>query len=51
MENKLLKGRPVAEKIIRNVKENIQNNNIQTSLAIIMVDERPDSITYIRLKR
>ena len=27
MENKLLKGRPVAEKIIRNVKENIQNNN------------------------
>ena len=51
MEDKLLKGAPVADKITEDVKEYIQKNNIQTSLAIILVDERPDSLTYIRLKR
>ena len=51
MEHKLLKGGPVADKIIEEVKEHIQKHDIQTSLAIILVDERPDSITYIRLKR
>ena len=51
MEHKLLKGGPVADKIIEEVKEHIQKNKIQTSLAIILVDERQDSLTYIRLKR
>ena len=51
MEQKLLKGGPVADKIIEEVKEHIQKHDIRTSLAIILVDERPDSITYIRLKR
>ena len=51
MEHKLLKGGPVADKIIEEVKDHIQKNKIQTSLAIILVDERQDSLTYIRLKR
>ena len=51
MEDKLLKGVPVADKITEEVKEYIQKNNIKTALAIILVDERPDSLTYIRLKR
>ena len=51
MEHKLLKGNVVADKITEEVKEYIQKNSINTSLAIIMVDDRPDSLTYIRLKR
>ena len=51
MDQKLLKGGPVADKIIEEVKDHIQKNKIQTSLAIILVDERQDSLTYIRLKR
>ena len=51
MEHKLLKGGPVADKIIEEVKDHIQKNKIQTSFAIILVDERQDSLTYIRLKR
>ena len=51
MESKLLKGRPIADKINNNISEYIKMNNIKTSLAILLVDERPDSLTYIKLKR
>lgn len=51
MESKLIKGRPVADKINNNILEYIKLNNIKTSLAILLVDERPDSLTYIKLKR
>ena len=51
MESKLLKGRPVADKINNNISDYIKMNNIKTSLAILLVDERPDSLTYIKLKR
>ena len=51
MESKLLKGRPIADKINNNILEYIKLNNIKTSLAILLIDERPDSLTYIKLKR
>ena len=51
MESKLLKGRLVADKINNNISDYIKMNNIKTSLAILLVDERPDSLTYIKLKR
>ena len=51
MESKLLKGRPIADKINNNISEYIKLNDIKTSLAILLVDERPDSLTYIKLKR
>ena len=51
MENKLMRGKPIADKMNSDVSSYIQKNNIKTSLAILLVDERPDSITYIKLKR
>ena len=51
MEHKLLRGKPVADKIYEEVSSYIKRTNIKTSLAIILVDERPDSLTYIKLKR
>ena len=45
MENKLMGGKLIADKINSDVSSYIQKNNIKTSLAILLEDDRPDSLT------
>ncbi len=51
MSSKLLKGKPLADKINQDVADHIQKNNLQKTLSILLIGEKPESLTYIRLKR
>lgn len=51
METNIIKGKPVADKITENLikeVEELKNNGIQPSLAIVRVGENPDDMSYER---
>lgn len=48
---KTLKGRPIAEKIISDLKESIERENLKPSLAVVLVGSDPASKIYVSLKQ
>lgn len=47
---KLLNGKELADKIKNEIKEDIENNKLDVSLAVIQIGDNPASNTYIRNK-
>jgi len=47
---KILNGKKLSEKILDNLKKNIQSRHLKLKLAVILVGENPASQIFIRRK-
>jgi len=48
---KLLKGKPIADKILKDLKDKIKKEKIKPALAVFLVGENEASEIYVRLKK
>jgi len=51
IENKIIDGKALSEKIIRSIRDSLLTRNDLKGLAVILVGEDPGSTLYVRLKR
>lgn len=49
-ENMILEGKPVKERILEKLKQEINENNINAALAVILVGNDPASLSYVKVK-
>jgi len=50
-KTQILNGKTLADKILLNIRQEIVQNKLNPSLAVILVDNNPASKTYVKLKK